>query len=354
MDVTDAAKFDTSRRAPFDVTPGGRVTGHSTGVGKITVRFGGRSFEIPVTAAETPALAARRMEEGTAGTPVISDAAARSPGQLPSKPLVPPGASFVRDVLPAMARAGCTAGACHAKPAGQNGFKLSVFSYDPRHDYAAIVKDAHGRRVFPESPDESLILQKPLTDVPHEGGQRFARGSETHQLLVRWLREGMSYSTTNEPALARIELFPKERRYRKEATQRTLVRARYSDGTTRDVTHLASFDSNDKEIAKVDEEGRIKIGTLTGQGVVVARYMGFVADSQISLPAAEYAALARNNFIDELAYAQLERLGLFPSGLSTDADFLRRVTLDTIGVLPAPEEISEFLYIVEHRSLFDF
>src|SRR5439155_2469057 len=94
------------------------------------------------------------------------------------------GISFINEVMPVLSRAGCNAGSCHAKPEGQNGFKLSVFSYDPGSDYAHIVKDARGRRVFPAAPDESLIIRKPTTAIPHEGGLRFERGSETHQLLV--------------------------------------------------------------------------------------------------------------------------------------------------------------------------
>src|SRR5262249_28153058 len=155
-------------------------------------------------------------------------------------------------------------------------FKLSVFSYDPKSDYAEVVKEDRGRRIFPAAPNESLIIKKPTTALPHEGGQRFEQGSETHQLLVRWLRAGITYALPNEPTLQRITVFPKERGYRKGATQRLLVQAQYSDGSVRDVTRLAAFDSNDKEIAKVDERGRITIGALTGQGVVVARYMGFV------------------------------------------------------------------------------
>src|SRR6185436_18740833 len=106
-----------------------------------------------------------------------------------------------------------------------------------------------------------------------------------HQLLLRWVREGMVYTLTNEPALERISVFPKERRYYKGTTQRLLVRAHYADGSVRDVTRLASYAENDKEIAKVDENGLVRIGTLTAQGVVVARYMGFVADAQIIVPA---------------------------------------------------------------------
>src|SRR5437867_3268980 len=226
IDVTGESKFSASGSAPFEITPSGEVLARRPGQGVLTAQFKGKRVQIPVNV-QSPALSA-------------------------SSP-APASVSFLRDVLPALSKAGCNAGACHAKPEGQNGFKLSVFSYDPRSDYAEIVKEDRGRRIFPAAPDESLIIKKPTTALPHEGGLRFERGSETHQLLTRWLREGMAYSLTNEPTLRRITVFPKERRYRKGAAQRLLVQAHYSDGTIRDVTRLAGFDSNDKEIAKLDD-----------------------------------------------------------------------------------------------------
>ena len=324
IDVTREAKFSTTRSAPFEATPSGDVLAKRAGEGMLTAQFKGKRVQIPVKVREAES------------------------ASISSKPARPP-VSFLRDVLPALSKAGCNAGACHAKPDGQNGFRLSVFSYDPKSDYAEIVKENRGRRIFPAAPDESLLIKKPTTAMPHEGGLRFERGSETHRLLTRWLREGMAYSLTNEPTLQRIVAFPKERRFHKGATQRLLVQAHYSDGSIRDVTQLAGFDSNDKEIAKVDEHGVIAVGTLTGQGVVVARYMGFVADSQILVPAdrllpeTQYASLPKNNFIDDLAYGHFQQLGLFPSDLCTDAEFLRRASLDAIGVLPTPDEVREFL-----------
>ena len=257
--------------------------------------------------------------------------------------------SFVKDVLPVLSRLGCNAGACHAKPEGQNGFKLSVFSYDPKSDHSEIVREGRGRRVFPANPEESLILKKPTLGVPHEGGARLKAGSMEYQLLVRWIREGMAFEQPKESRLIAVEVFPRERRYRKGASQRLLVRARYSDGTARDVTDLAMFDSNDKDIARVDEGGQMTVGGVNGEGVVVARFMGLVDASRITVPSerlypeSRYAALPVQNFLDPLAYAQFRRLGLLPSDLCSDPEFLRRSSLDATGVLPTPEETREFL-----------
>ncbi len=257
--------------------------------------------------------------------------------------------SFVRDVLPALNQAGCASGGCHSKPEGQNGFKLSVFSYDPASDHAEIVREARGRRVLPSAPDQSLLLLKPLGLVPHEGGQRFKPGSPTHDLLVRWIRGGMPYSLTNEPVLQSVVMTPAERAYKKGGRESLRVEARYSDGSRRDVTALAAYESSDKELVRVEPGGRMTVGRITGQGVVVARFMGLVAATQVTVPAertfpaSRYAALETNNFIDALAHRQFQRLGLLPSALCTDAEFVRRAKLDTLGMLPTPDEVAAFL-----------
>lgn len=257
--------------------------------------------------------------------------------------------SFVRDVLPVLAKAGCSAGACHAKADGQNGFKLSVFSYDPASDFDEIVREGRGRRVFPASPDESLLLLKALGRVEHGGGRRFEPDSETHQLLRRWVRSGMRYQVPGEAALAGIEVEPREGSYRMTATQQLKVLARFADGTTRDVSALAEYQSNEKEFVQVDEHGEMRVGNLGGEGVVVARYQGFVAASRLAvpsdteIPAERYATLPAHNFIDDLAHAQFRKLGLFPSDLCTDAEFLRRSSLDAVGVLPTEAEARAFL-----------
>jgi len=257
--------------------------------------------------------------------------------------------SFVYDVLPALARVGCMAGSCHAKPEGQNGFKLSVFSYNPRSDYAEIVKDGRGRRVSPAAPEASLVLLKPTLALDHEGGQRFEPDSPVYQMLVKWIAGGMPYQRTNEPSLVGLQVSPATGTYQHGAKVALTATARYDDNSDRDVTALTEFVSQDKELVTVEDAGVMRVGTNNGESVVVARFMGQVNAARVTvpadsrLPASRYEGLPVSNFIDELAYAHFQKLGLFPSAKCSDAEFLRRSTLDTIGRLPTVAEARAFL-----------
>ena len=257
--------------------------------------------------------------------------------------------SFVKEVLPILGKSGCNAGACHAKADGQNGLRLTVFSFDPLADYRNITDGARGRRVFPSDPPESLLLLKATQTVPHEGGSRFERDSDAWRTLVDWIGSGMTYQNPHEPVMRSLAVTPHSRRYRKGAAQRLVVQAHYADGSVRDVTDLAQFDSNDKAISTVSEGGRITVGQASGQAVIVARFMGMVGDSHVMVPAdrffpeERYHSLPVYNFIDELALKQFRQLGLIPSELCSDAEFLRRASLDTLGILPTPEEAADFL-----------
>src|SRR6478735_5065118 len=107
--------------------------------------------------------------------------------------------SFVNDVAPILTKASCNSGGCHAKAGvGQRGFRLSLLGFEPQEDYEHIVKEGHGRRVFPASPEQSLLLLKAANVVPHGGGVRLDPSSEGYQRLAQWIREGMSYGNETE------------------------------------------------------------------------------------------------------------------------------------------------------------
>lgn len=293
-----------------------------------------------------------RLEETTT-TP-----AAATPGPAPVQVLatapVPAkqhgqALSFTQDILPILGKAGCSMGSCHAKASGQAGFKLSVFSFDPRSDWAEVVQDTRGRRVFPALAEESLLLRKATGSVAHEGGQRFEETSEFYKTVANWIRQGMPYEVANQPKLTGIEVDPPDKTYKKNESLNLKVTARYSDGSSRDVTALTEYASNDAGVVAVDEHGHVQATPYSGEAVVVARYMGHVGISKAAipsekvLPAERYAGQPENNEIDRLVYARLKQLGHLPSETCTDAEFIRRVTLDGAGLLPTVEETKAFL-----------
>lgn len=256
--------------------------------------------------------------------------------------------SFARDILPILSRSGCNGGSCHAKPNGQNGFALSVFAYDPSSDYHEIVKDARGRRVFPSLPEESLLLQKATLAIPHKGGKRLEPGSLFHQKLIRWMREGLPFELPNEAPLARISLSPNEGRFRPLSQHRVRVAAHFEDGTTRDITSMAAYSVSDKELLRVDPSGLVEFLGPSGQGVVLARYLGHITQLKVTVPSPSQDTVGKNwvfderNLIDELAAEHFRNLGLIPSALCPDEVFLRRAFLDGIGRLPRIEEVREY------------
>ncbi len=288
------------------------------------------------------------LDDGTLAT--INDKAEVARAEH-TPPAAAPAASlsYTNDILPILTKAGCNLGSCHAKASGQAGFRLSIFAFDPRGDYAEVVHDSRGRRVFPALPEDSLLLQKATVRVQHEGGQRFEPDSAWARTIADWIRQGMPFESPDQPALTGIEVEPAEKTHRKNERTPLRVTARYSDGSTRDVTDLTDYSSAEKAIAEVDEHGVIQTGNESGEAVVVARYMGQVAISNVAvpadklLPAERYAGLTVRNDIDRLVYERLQKLGFLPSDPCTDSEFLRRSTLDTIGLLPTVEETRAFL-----------
>jgi hypothetical protein len=257
---------------------------------------------------------------------------------------------FDRDVEPILARFGCNSGSCHGKQGGQNGFQLSMFGYDSDSDYNALTQEVRGgRRLFLPDPPQSLLLTKPTGENPHGGGKRLAKGGPEYDLLLRWIRSGTPRLQPDTPALVGLTVEPAERVLEYTETQQLLVTAKYADGSTRDVTRLAAYQSNESAIAAVDEHGFIKASKITGDAAIMARFRDQIIVANVAVPlpgevpAEFYAKLPKNNFIDELVWKKLELLRLQPSEPAGDLKYHRRVYVDIIGRLPSPTETRAFL-----------
>lgn len=254
--------------------------------------------------------------------------------------------SFNHEIVPILTKAGCNAGACHAKAGGgQNGFQLSLLGYEPDDDYEALVKGARGRRVFPAAAEKSLLLLKATGELPHGGGARLAVDSEQYDVIKRWIELGMPQSPESEPQLVSLEVSPKRAQLPRGAVQDLSVDALFSDGSRKDVTETALYESNDVHMATVSSGGKVTLLDVPGKVAVMIRYEDQVDvfNATIPLGPATEAMPTPNNFIDERVFASLDEIGLPASELCDDPTFIRRVTLDIAGRLPTLEETRSFL-----------
>lgn len=260
--------------------------------------------------------------------------------------------SFEVDIQPIITASGCNSGPCHGKARGQNGFKLSLFGYDPDYDYSALTQQARGRRVFFASPEHSLLLQKACGDLPHGGGIRLPKGSDDYEIIRQWIAAGAPRRVEGEPQLERVELVPTSVTARPGEEIRLRVTAYYSNGASRDVTRWTTFQSNESAlvgVAKDRPHGTLAVGRLPGEATVMARFMSELATCSVAIPfdnavqKRDYEELSRQNFIDTAVWHKLEAMKLLPSDACDDATYLRRVSIDLIGRLPSPEEASRFL-----------
>jgi hypothetical protein len=268
---------------------------------------------------------------------------------LAATPLTASEPTFERDIQPILTRMGCNAGACHGKARGQNGFALSLLGYDNDFDFNAIVKEARGRRLFPANVEESLFLRKASGASPHGGGNKLPKGSPYYELVRRWIAAGTPRTPADAPRIERVSVEPTQFLAKYEQQTPLKVLAHYSDGSTRDVTDLAAFQSNDSGYVAVDANGMIAAGKIAGEAAITARFVDkfAVCNVLVPLPAkvdpAVYGKLPRRNFIDGLVWDKLKLLNITPSEEANDATFHRRAFLSIIGRSPTPEETLAFL-----------
>ena len=257
--------------------------------------------------------------------------------------------SFRNDVMPVLTKATCNSGGCHGALAGKGGFRLSLMGYDIESDFQTITRGVRGRRVDLAQPAKSLLLTKPTVATKHKGGKLIEVKSLDYRILAEWVAAGAPGPVEEEARVKRIEVLPELSLLKPGEKQQLMVRAHYSDGRVRDVTRWAKFTSSNEVVAAVDGKSGLVSVTGHGEGAVTAWFDSQIVLARLTSPFAydlakmDYAKAPRRNVIDDKVLEQLQRLNLKPSPQATDAEFVRRAYLDTIGVLPTPEETRAFL-----------
>jgi hypothetical protein len=311
-DVSRSAKVTSSNPKVVAIDAGSVARPIGDGEATITVDAGGQKKTIPVT-----------VKGATAD--VLVD--------------------FTREIVPILTRVGCNQGACHGAQHGRGGFRLSLLGFDALFDHAQIVQSAEGRRVVVSDAERSILVQKPALLMEHGGGQRFKVGSRPYVYLKRWLEDGAPEPSAKDPEVASVEVWPARRILVPGEQQQLLVRARWTDGKTEDVTSTAQFSTLNDGVAGVSAEGLIT-AKQAGETHIMLRFCGQATIAQVTLPYAKlepYPTIARNNFVDDKLIAKWKDLGLTPSPLCSDEEFLRRAYLDGIGTLPSLADIKAFL-----------
>jgi Protein of unknown function (DUF1549)/Protein of unknown function (DUF1553) len=271
------------------------------------------------------------------GKSVAARATARVTGMDRPSPV-----SFRNDVIPAFSQASCNTGACHGTPTGKGGFKLSLRGYLPDQDFTVLSREAGGRRVNPLAAGTSLILTKPLGEVPHEGGLRLFRNTKTYEYLHDWIAEG-SRDDPTAPAAVALEIWPGARVLNAPAaSQQVVTVVRFADRTTCDVTPVCYYGTSNSEVAEVGGDGHVAF-KQRGEVAVIAHYQSLVANVRLThlvdVPGFRVAEVPTDNPIDQAVFAKLNRMRIAPSEVCTDGEFIRRVHLDAVGTLPAPAEV---------------
>ncbi|MFO0967556.1 MAG: DUF1549 domain-containing protein [Gemmataceae bacterium] len=336
---------------PTVTLDGPRASQH---LGALALHKGGRQWDVTTTAkysSANPAIATvdatglvQPVKDGETTIAVQVGALKKSVAVKVKGATLDNPVSFTREIVPILTKAGCNQGACHGSQHGKGGFRLSLLGFDPAFDHAQIVQSAEGRRALPAHPEASILLLKPTLQMEHGGGERFKIGSREYVYLKRWLEDGAPEPSPKDPECVSLEVWPKHRLATPGEAQHIRVTATWKDGLVEDVTEVAQYDSLNDAVASVTPQGHVTV-LAKGETHIMIRFAGQATVVQITAPydkITPYPAVAKNNFIDDKLIAKWKDLGLTPSPLCSDDDFLRRIFLDGIGTLPTPEESAAF------------
>ena len=311
-DVTKDAKLTLDKSEPVQLKEN-TLYPQADGETKLTVAYGGHEVVVPI-----------QVTEAKADRPI----------------------SFRLDIMPIFMKGGCNTGSCHGAARGKDGFRLSLFGFDPAGDYYRLTRELPERRINLADPAGCLLIEKAIGTTPHTGGKRFSLESEMGQTLMRWLNASVPDDPGEVPAVVSLNIYPPNAVLDGDGAEQQLnVLARYADGTTRDVTSLAFFMTSNGTSAEVDQKG-VVTGHARGEAFIMARFETHTTGSQfIVLPKGlkfEDPKTPTLNYIDEFVHQKLNKLRIKPSEVCSDEVFLRRVYLDIVGVLPSVEEHERF------------
>jgi hypothetical protein len=267
--------------------------------------------------------------------------------------------NFTNHILPVISKLGCNRTGCHGSPKGKSGFKMSLFGAEPEPDFVAFAKSGEGRRINPADPAKSLFLLKATMTISHGGGKITEVGSPEYNTLAQWIARGAPRGKVTDPKVVGVEVLPKERSMKPNEKQQLIVAAKFSDGSTQDVTRLANYKVNDEVVATTSGDGKVT-AQVSGEAVVMVEFLGKMDTARIAVPqnvtGSGFWVLGSGDGtpkpktqnpepsrIDDLVFAKLRKLGIPPSDLSGDTEFIRRVYLDVIGTLPTPDEVTRFI-----------
>jgi hypothetical protein len=315
----------------------------------------GRKFDLTrVAAISTASAKIATAEKGVVrsagdGSTTLTIEAAGAKASVPvavEKFAVDVPVSFSREIVPILTKVGCNSGACHGASLGRGGFRLSLFGFDPGFDHTQIVQSNEGRRVVPHDPERSILLAKPALVMEHGGGERLKQHGRDYTRIRQWLEDGApAPDAKRDPEVTKLEVFPASRVMVPGEEQQLAITATWSDGRREDVTSTAQFDALNDSVAAVTPAGLVT-AKKAGETHVMIRFCGQAEVAAVTLPyakIAKYPDVPANNFIDQKLLAKWRDLGLTPSPLCDDDEFLRRLYLDAIGTLPTPEEVRAFL-----------
>jgi hypothetical protein len=313
VDLTHDVKYAVADGKAATILATGRVLPRANGATEIIAAYGDKTARVPLE------------------TKSIGD----------SLPL-----NFANQIVPIFTKLGCNSGGCHGKLAGQNGFRLSLLGFEPDLDFTTLVKEGRGRRMFPANPDASLFLMKASGKMAHGGGRKMEPDSDEYKLVRRWIAAGMPWGDAKDPTVTRISVFPEHRVLPRNSKQQFAVYAHYTNGAVEDITRRAQYDCNDPDIATVDANGHVRTLALSGEAAVMARYQGMVATFRATVPLGVKTpnwSFAEKTVVDKFTTKKWRELGLVPSELCSDEQFVRRAFLDITGTLPTPKQVTDFV-----------